>query len=130
MIEIGGSTVKVAVCSGAANARPILESIRAGKSEYAFVEIMGCPGGCLNGGGQPFVKPTLLPREGKDILDTYLEKRAAILYGIDERKKIRQSHNNPEVQALYKEFLGEPGSEKAERLLHTSYRKDRERYPR
>lgn len=129
-IEIGGTAIKVAVCSGAANARPILESIRAGKSEYAFVEIMGCPGGCLNGGGQPFVKPTLLPREGKDILETYLAKRAAILYGIDERKKIRQSHNNPEVQALYKEFLGEPGSEKAERLLHTSYRKDRERYPR
>ena len=73
-IDIEGSKVKVAVASGAKNAKPLLEEIKAGKSPYAFIEIMGCPGGCLNGGGQPFVKPSLLPKEDKDILDTYLSK--------------------------------------------------------
>ncbi len=128
-IVIGDQVIKVAVASGAINAKPLLEEIKAGKSPYAFIEIMGCPGGCLNGGGQPFVKPSLLPQEGKDILDTYLEKRANILYSIDEKKVIRQSHNNPEVIALYKNYLGEVGGEKAEKLLHTSYNNHRDRYP-
>ncbi len=128
-IDIEGSKVKVAVASGAKNAKPLLEEIKAGKSPYAFIEIMGCPGGCLNGGGQPFVKPSLLPKEDKDILDTYLSKRANILYSIDERKSVRQSHNNPEIKALYESYLEKPGSEKAEHLLHTSYIATRERYP-
>jgi NADP-reducing hydrogenase subunit HndD len=121
--------VKVAVASGMANAKPLLDEVRAGKSPYAFIEIMCCPGGCINGGGQPFVKPSLLPNEGEDILDTYREKRAAVLYSIDDKKAIRQSHNNPDIIRLYKDYLGSYGSEKAEELLHTSYVKDREQFP-
>ncbi len=124
-VTIGGKTFKVAVTSGMKNAKPLLDEVRAGKSPYAFIEIMGCPGGCINGGGQPFVKPNLLEHEGDDILDTYRAKRAAILYDIDEKKAIRQSHNNPDIIRLYADYLGHYGSEEAERLLHTSYRKDR-----
>ena len=129
-IDIDGTKVKVAVASGTKNAKPLLDEVRAGKSPYAFIEIMGCPGGCINGGGQPFVKPSLLDHESADILDTYREKRAAILYSIDERKAIRQSHNNPDIIRLYADYLGNYGSEKAEEILHTSYRKNRERYPK
>lgn len=112
------------------NAKPLLDEIRAGKSPYAFIEIMGCPGGCVNGGGQPFVKPNLLAgKEAPNILDTYCQKRASILYSIDEKSAIRQSHNNPDVQKLYKDFLGEPCGGISENLLHTHYRSDREKYP-
>jgi NADP-reducing hydrogenase subunit HndD len=121
--------VKVAVTSGMANAKPLLDQVRAGKSPYAFIEIMCCPGGCINGGGQPFVKPSLLPNEDEDILDTYRQKRAAILYNIDDKKSVRQSHNNPDIIKLYADYLGGYGSEKAEELLHTSYVADRECYP-
>ncbi|MFA7031981.1 MAG: NADH-dependent [FeFe] hydrogenase, group A6 [Bacilli bacterium] len=128
-IQIGDQTIKVAVTSGMKNAKPLLDDIKHGKSPYAFIEIMGCPGGCINGGGQPYVKPTLLPNEDDDILDTYRQKRASVLYSEDERQVIRQSHNNKDIQKLYKDFLGEPGSELAEELLHTSYNAHRERYP-
>jgi NADP-reducing hydrogenase subunit HndD len=128
-VDFDGTKVKVAVTSGMANAKPLLDEVRAGKSPYAFIEIMCCPGGCINGGGQPFVKPNLLPNEDPDILDTYREKRAAILYSIDDKKAIRQSHNNPDIIRLYKDYLGSYGSEKAEELLHTSYNKDRVAFP-
>ena len=128
-INVKGTIVKVAVTSGMANAKPLLDQIKAGTSPYAFIEIMCCPGGCINGGGQPFVKPMFLPNEGDDILDTYRAKRAAVLYSEDERLVIRQSHNNKDIQKLYKDFLGEPGSELAEELLHTTYVADREKYP-
>lgn len=128
-VNINGTVVKVAVTSGMVNAKPLLDEVRAGKSPYAFIEIMCCPGGCINGGGQPFVKPSLLPREGTDILDTYRQKRADILYTIDEKCTIRQSHNNPDIIKLYKDYLGGYGSELAEKLLHTSYRKDRVAFP-
>ena len=128
-IDINGTKVKVAVASGMREAHKLLDEIRAGKSEYHFIEIMCCPGGCINGGGQPYVKPLLLPNEDDDIRDTYRAKRASVLYSEDERQVLRQSHNNPDIQRLYKEFLGEPLSEKAEELLHTSYVADRERYP-
>ena len=128
-IDIQGTKVKVAVASGMKDAEKLLKEIEEGKSPYAFIEIMACPGGCINGGGQPFVKPALLPNEGKDILDTYRKKRADILYRIDEGRPIRQSHNNPDIIRLYKDYLGEPCSEKAEELLHTSYVADRERFP-
>ncbi len=127
-VEVAGKKLKVAVTSGMANAKPLLEEIRQGTSPYAFVEIMGCPGGCVNGGGMPFVKPSLLPNEAEDILETYRAKRAAILYSIDEKKKVRQSHNNPDIIRLYEDYLGEYGSEEAERLLHTTYRKDRKAF--
>ncbi|MCH5171505.1 MAG: iron hydrogenase small subunit [Erysipelotrichales bacterium] len=128
-IDMNGTVVKVAIAHGMKNAKPLLDDIRAGKSPYAFIEIMGCPGGCINGGGQPFVKPCFLPNEDMDILDTYREKRAKVLYSEDEKQAVRQSHNNKQIQALYKDYLGEPNSHKAHELLHTSY-KARERFPK
>ena len=122
-IEIAGSTVKVAVASGMKNAKVLLDQIRSGKSPYAFIEIMCCPGGCINGGGQPYVKPQFLPNEDLNILDTYRWKRAQALYSEDERLAIRQSHNNPQVKELYEKFLGEPNSHIAHELLHTTYSK-------
>ena len=121
-LEINGQEIKVAIASGMKNAKVLLDDIRAGKSPYTFIEIMGCPGGCINGGGQPFVKPVFLPNEDLNILDTYKEKRAQALYSEDERQALRQSHNNTQIQALYKEFLGEPNSHKAHELLHTHYK--------
>ena len=119
--DINGTEIKVAVASGMRNAKVLLDQIKDGNSPYAFIEIMGCPGGCINGGGQPFVKPVFLPNEDLNILDTYKEKRAQALYTEDERQALRQSHNNTQIQQLYKEFLGEPNSHKAHELLHTHY---------
>ena len=115
---------------GMKNAKPLLDDIRAGKSKYHFIEIMGCPGGCINGGGQPFVQPCFLPNEGLDILETYRAKRASALYSEDEGRPIRQSHNNPQIIALYKDYLGEPNGHRAHELLHTHYNANRERFPR
>jgi len=129
-IDINGTTINVAVCSGMKNAKVLLEDVKAGKSKYHFIEIMGCPGGCINGGGQPYVKPMFLPNEDDDILETYRAKRASVLYSEDERQKVRQSHNNPDIQKLYKDFLGEPLSELSEKLLHTHYNANREKFPR
>lgn len=128
-LNINGTELKVAITSGMRNGKVLLDQIKEGKSPYAFVEVMGCPGGCINGGGQPFVKPMFLPNEDLDILDTYKAKRASVLYSEDERQMIRQSHNNKDVQALYKNYLGKPGSELAEKLLHTSYDAHREKFP-
>ena len=120
-LEIAGKELKVAIASGMKNAKVLLDQIREGNSPYTFIEIMGCPGGCINGGGQPFVKPMFLPNEDTNILDTYKELRAQALYSEDERQALRQSHNNTQIQALYKEFLGKPNSHKAHELLHTTY---------
>ena len=125
--ELGGTQVKVAVAHGMKNAKVLLDQIREGKSEYHFIEIMGCPGGCVAGGGQPFVKPCFLPNEDADILDTYKAKRAAALYSEDEARTIRVSHKNPQIIELYDAYLGKPNSHKAHELLHTSY-KAREKY--
>jgi NADP-reducing hydrogenase subunit HndD len=128
-INVKGQEIKVAVTSGMANAKILLDQIRNGTSPYTFIEIMCCPGGCIAGGGQPFVKPMFLPKEGDDILDTYRLKRASVLYGEDERLVVRQSHNNKDIQNLYTNFLGKPGSHLAEQLLHTSYDIERPCYP-
>ena len=120
-IDINGMAVNVAIAHGMKNAKVLLDEIRAGKSKYHFIEIMGCPGGCIAGGGQPIVRPCFLPNEGDDILDTYREKRAKALYSEDERLVLRQSHNNPQIKQLYDEFLGKPNSHKAHELLHTTY---------
>jgi NADP-reducing hydrogenase subunit HndD len=128
-LNINGTVLKVAVTSGMANAKALLEEIKAGTSPYAFVEIMGCPGGCINGGGQPFVKPIFLENEDFDILETYRAKRASVLYSEDEKLTLRQSHHNADIKKLYDEFLGKPGSHLAEELLHTSYDANRETYP-
>ena len=121
-IEIGGETIHVAVASGMRNAKILLDEIREGTSKYTFIEIMGCPGGCINGGGQPYVRECFLPHESHDIGDTYVAKRAVALYNEDERKFPRQSHNNQQIQILYKDYLGEPNSELAHHLLHTTYK--------
>ncbi|WP_026507067.1 NADH-dependent [FeFe] hydrogenase, group A6 [Butyrivibrio sp. MC2013] len=127
-LDINGTVVNVAIASGMKSAKVLLDQIRNGESKYHFIEIMGCPGGCINGGGQSYVKPCFLPNEDDDILDTYKEKRANALYSEDERQTIRQSHNNKQVQELYEKFLGEPNSHLAHELLHTTYNKNRERF--
>ena len=109
-------------------AKVLLEQIRAGKSEYQFIEIMGCPGGCIAGGGQPYVKPCFLPNEDANILDTYKEKRASALYKEDEMRTERVSHKNPQIIKLYEDFLGKPNSHLAHELLHTSYNANREKF--
>lgn len=126
--DLNGQKIKVAVTSGMKGAKVLMDQIREGKSPYTFIEIMGCPGGCVNGGGQPYVRDVFLPNEDIDIMDTYVEKRAKALYSEDEKQALRQSHKNPQVQALYKEFLGEPNSHKAHELLHTTYNKNRKRF--
>ncbi|MCR5800434.1 MAG: [FeFe] hydrogenase, group A [Lachnospiraceae bacterium] len=119
--DLAGQTVNIAVAHGMKNAKVLMDQIREGNSKYQFIEIMGCPGGCVNGGGQPYVRECFLPNEDVDIMDTYIQKRANALYSEDDRQKLRQSHNNPQIKALYDEFLGEPNSHKAHELLHTSY---------
>ena len=118
---LNGAKVKIAVASGMKNAKILLDQIREGKSEYQFIEIMGCPGGCIAGGGQPYVRPCFLPKEDLNILDTYKEKRAAALYREDESRPHRFSHQNPQIVSLYEDYLEEPNSHKAHELLHTSY---------
>lgn len=112
---VGKTTVKVAVASGLGNARKVLESIKNGEKDYTFVEIMACPGGCINGGGQPYVHDEV--RNNIDLKTV----RAQALYDYDEERKLRRSHENPAVEVLYKEFFGEPNSHKAHELLHTIY---------
>ena len=120
-VKIGNEEVKVVVAHGLANAREILEEIKAGKADYQFVEIMACPGGCIMGGGQPIVSS-----KTRNEIDVRA-KRAEALYKIDKESTIRKSHENPAIKKLYEEFLGEPGSHKAHELLHTTYHK-REKY--
>lgn len=128
-LKINGVTYNFAMCSGMKNAKILLEQIKNGESKYDFVEVMGCPGGCINGGGQPYVFPLFLPNEDDNIQETYIAKRAKVLYDIDKGKKVRRSHLNPDIITLYKEYLGEYGSPKAHKLLHTTYNAHREKYP-
>lgn len=128
-LKINGVTYNFAMCSGMKNAKVLLEQIKNGESKYDFIEVMGCPGGCINGGGQPYVFPLFLPNEEDNIQETYIQKRASVLYGIDKGKKVRRSHLNPDIITLYKEYLGEYGSPKAHKLLHTTYNAEREKYP-
>lgn len=110
-VTIAGLELRVAVCSGLGNARKLLEKIRQGKANYQAIEIMACPGGCLNGGGQPYHHG-----HGK-----ILVKRMEAIYEDDRNQPIRKSHQNPAIQQLYAEYLGEPGSHFAHKLLHTHY---------
>lgn len=128
-LEINGITYNLCVASGMKNAKVILDKIKDGTCNYDFVEIMGCPGGCVNGGGQPFVKELFLPNEDDDILDTYIQKRAQVLYDKDKFKTVRRSHLNKDIIKLYQEFLHEPNSKIAHKLLHRTYNYDREKYP-
>lgn len=119
--SVGKAKIKVAVASGLGNARKVIEDIKSGKKDYTFVEIMACPGGCINGGGQPYVHDEI--RNTIDLKTV----RAQALYDYDKEQKLRCSHDNPAVETIYKEFLGEPNSHKAHELLHTTYKK-REKY--
>ncbi|MDR0855296.1 MAG: [FeFe] hydrogenase, group A [Christensenellaceae bacterium] len=113
--DIAGIEVKVAVASGLANARALLDAIKAGKVFYHFVEIMSCPGGCINGGGQPI--KTAHIRNNVNFRDL----RAKALYDADEAMTLRKSHQNPVVKQLYAEYFGSPNSHKAHDVLHTKY---------
>ena len=120
-VNIAGKDIKVVAASGLANAKEILEEIKSGKADYQFVEIMACPGGCVMGGGQPIKSSKI--RSEVDVR----KLRADALYSIDEKSTIRKSHENPVLKKIYKEYLEKPGSELAEKLLHTTYQK-REKY--
>jgi len=109
--------IRIAVAHGLGNANEILNIIRKDPQRYHFVEIMGCPGGCIGGGGQPYAGSNSLPLD-----EECLMKRAEALYGLDRNKTIRRSHENPDVQRLYKEFLGRPLSAISHKLLHTQYK--------
>lgn len=110
-IKIKDMEVKAAIASGLGNARTLLNKIRNGEANYQIIEIMACPGGCIDGGGQPYIHGNY------DILS----KRANALYEEDRNKPIRKSHENPAIIKLYEEYLGKPNSKKAHKLLHTHY---------
>lgn len=110
-IPIGDMQVKAAIASGLGNARKLLNKIRSGEADYQIIEIMACPGGCIDGGGQPYMHGHY----------EILKKRAQALYEEDRNKPLRKSHKNPAIVSLYDEFLGKPNSELAHKLLHTHY---------
>jgi iron only hydrogenase large subunit-like protein len=107
---IGGIEIRAAVVSGLGNARKLLEEVRSGRKQLHFIEVMTCPGGCINGGGQPLSTTT-----------EAVQARMKALYAIDGAGTLRLSHENPWVQRLYQEFLGEPLGHKSHELLHTHY---------
>ncbi len=117
-IEIDGEEINVAVAHGLGNTHRLFEMIKNDPGKYQFVEIMACPGGCVGGGGQPYLFEYSVPLD-----EECLQARAKALYGSDRKNTIRRSHENPEIQRLYKEFLGRPLSKKAHELLHTHYKK-------
>jgi NADH-quinone oxidoreductase subunit G len=112
-IDIKGKEFKIAVVSSLKNARKILDDIISEKVDYDFIEVMACPGGCINGGGQPYINSSRMK----------LKKRMDSIYSEEEKNILRKSHDNPEIQQVYKEFLGEPNSPISHELLHTKYRK-------
>ena len=115
--NVAGMDVNVAVASGLKNAHALLDKVKSGEKQYHFIEIMGCPGGCVNGGGQP-VQPATV----RNFIDLKA-RRAAALYENDRNKPIRKSHENPVVKEVYETYLGSYGSHKAHEILHTSYKK-------
>ena len=114
-VDVGGTEVRVAVANGTGNASRLLEMVKSGEKSYHFIEIMGCPGGCVTGGGQP-----ILTARQQMSMDAK-KLRAAALYSEDAGKKLRKSHENPSIKKIYDEFFGEPNSHKAHELLHTHY---------
>jgi NADP-reducing hydrogenase subunit HndD len=110
-VDFDGLDVKIGIAHGLGNARKLLEDIKAGKSHYHAIEIMACPGGCIGGGGQPYIHGDT----------SKLKARQKAIYAEDEGKTLRKSHENPHILKLYEEFLGKPMSDKAHHLLHTKY---------
>ena len=113
--DVDGTKIKVAVASGTKNAKVILNKIKDGTADYQFIEIMGCPGGCIGGGGQPIQHAVV-----RNFVDLKA-RRAQALYDADAKKTKRKSHENETIKQMYAEYLGEPGSHKAHEILHTSY---------
>ncbi len=114
-VNAGGKTIRAAVAHGLGNARELLNKVKSGEVEVDFIEIMACPGGCVNGGGQPIVC-------AKDRMDKDIRvERAKALYSEDKSLEYRKSHDNPYIKKIYEEYLGDPGSHKAHGLLHTHY---------
>ena len=111
-----GKEIRVAVAHGLGNACKLLDEARKDPDRYHFIEIMGCPGGCVGGGGQPYAAVNTIPLD-----DEALTQRAEALYNLDRGKTIRRSHENPDIQKLYKEFLQSPLSPIAHKYLHTHY---------
>jgi len=116
-LKMGDKNIRVAVAHGLGNAHTLLETVKKEPSKYQFIEIMGCPGGCIGGGGQPYAGLNYTPLDEK-----LLAKRANSLYELDRGKTIRRSHENPEIQRLYREFMGRPLSPLSRKLLHTHYK--------
>ena len=114
-VTIAGKEIKLAVANGTGNARILMDKMKAGEADYTFIEIMGCPGGCVTGGGQPIV-----PARERMVVDPKVV-RAKAIYEEDLAMKERKSHKNPSIQKLYDEYLGKPNSHKAHELLHTHY---------
>ncbi len=113
--DVAGKKIKVAIASGTKNAKVLMDQIKAGTSEYLFIEIMGCPGGCINGGGQPIQHAVV-----HNFVDLKA-RRAEALYTADRNNAVRKSHENEAIKTLYTEYLGKPGSHKAHEILHTTY---------
>ena len=113
--DVAGKKIKVAIASGTKNAKVLMDQIKNGTSEYLFIEIMGCPGGCINGGGQPIQHAVV-----RNFVDLKA-RRAEALYAADRNNAVRKSHENEAIKTLYAEFLDKPGSHKAHEILHTSY---------
>lgn len=115
-VNINGMDIKVAVVHGTGNASKLLDKVKSGEANYHFIEVMGCPGGCINGGGQPIIM-------NKEKTEEVKQLRAQGLYSIDRGRKLRKAHENPEVQKLYEEYMEKPNSHKAHHFLHTHYTK-------
>lgn len=111
-VKIGDLELNIAAVNGLAGVKEILEEVRSGNSNLHFIEVMACPGGCINGGGQPL-----------SVNEDNIRKRMASLYSIDATEAIKTSHNNPEIRQIYDEYLGEPNGERSHHLLHTHYAK-------
>ena len=120
-VEVAGNKLWIAIASSMTAAKPLLEEVKAGNSKYTFIEIMGCPGGCVNGGGQSIVSSRV--KNGTKIGYGYKELRMNALYDEDQLCELRVSCENKQIQELYENYLGKPGSELAEKLLHTHYNK-------
>ncbi|MBN1523504.1 MAG: iron hydrogenase small subunit [Spirochaetales bacterium] len=115
-IVIDGKPIRVAVAHGLGNAQELLAIAKKDPKRYHFIEVMGCPGGCIGGGGQPYATANSIPLD-----EECLAKRAEALYAIDREKTIRRSHDNPDIQRLYREYLGRPLGQLSHKLLHTHY---------
>jgi iron only hydrogenase large subunit-like protein len=116
-VNLDGEEIRVAVAHGLGNTHNLMQIIREEPERFHFIEIMACPGGCIGGGGQPYPSGNFIPLDQE-----CLNRRAQALYEIDRKNTIRRSHENPEIQRLYREFLQRPLSEKAHELLHTHYK--------